>query len=223
MAQARDLPLAEAYSHHGGPMRALVKAVTAAALVLCTGSTRALAETPIDDGAVVTVRALGTTPAYPVLTRGQVVFINAQRFVVTREPLPRAQVAEAPPEPPATADDRPAAAQAGAVWVAAHWVFGPTGFSWVAGRYVAPRAGHVFVPPRWAALDGQYFFFTGFFVPRGVYVRSHFNRYYFSGTPKQQSRTTHGPYWPVGAPTRANSALTSASARDPYWPIGVRR
>jgi hypothetical protein len=56
-----------------------------------------------------------------------------------------------------------------------------------------------------------------------VYVQSHFNRYYFSGVPKNQSRANQGPYWPVGAPTRANNALTSATARDPYWPIGVRR
>jgi len=56
-----------------------------------------------------------------------------------------------------------------------------------------------------------------------VYVRSFFNRYYYSGTPANQSRASHGPYWPIGAPTRANSALTSANARDPYWPIGVRR
>jgi len=41
--------------------------------------------------------------------------------------------------------------------------------------------------------------------------------------PNRQSRPNHGPYWPIGAPTRANSALTSASARDPYWPIGARR
>ena len=67
------------------------------------------------------------------------------------------------------------------------------------------------------------FFFTGFYVPYGVYVRSHFNRYYYSGRPARQSRPNHGPYWPIGAPTRANSALTSAHARDPYWPIGVRR
>jgi hypothetical protein len=200
--------------------------VTAAALMLLLllpGAAPASAEPPIQDGAVVTVSTLGTTPAYPVLRRGKVVFINAQRFVVTREPLPTAKVVEAPPEPQTAADDRPATPQVGAVWVAAHWIYGPTGFSWVAGRYVAPRAGHVFVPPRWASLDGQHFFFTGFFVPYGVYVQSHFNRYYYSGPPTKRSRTNHGPYWPVGAPTRANSALTSANARDPYWPIGVRR
>jgi len=203
-------------------MRTLAKAVFAAALMLSIGTT-AFAETPIDDGAVVTVNTLGTPSEYPVLTSGQVMLINARRFVVTREPLPSAKVTEAPPEPQASTVDRPAAPSAGAIWVAAHWIYGPTGFSWVAGRYVLPRVGHVFVPPRWASFEGQYFYFTGFYVPYGVYVRSHFNRYYFSGLPAKRSGPNHGPYWPLGAPSRANSALTSASARDPYWPIGVRR
>jgi hypothetical protein len=193
-----------------------------AVLTLLATSAPALAE-PLEDGAVVVVNAVGTTPDYPVLTRGNVLLINAQRFVVTREPFPVAQVDEPPPEPQSIDDDRPAAPQAGAVWVAGHWIYGPIGFSWVAGRYVAPRVGHVFVPPRWASVDGQYLFFNGFFVPYGVYVQSHFNRYYFSGMPNRQARPTQGPYWPVGAPTRANSALTSANVRDPYWPIGVRR
>ena len=204
-------------------MRTLAKAVSLAVLLSCIGVAPALAEAPIEDGAVVTVNTLGTAPAYPVLTRGQVVIVNAQRLVVTREPLPAAKVAEPPPAPEASEVDRPAAPKAGWIWVEAHWIYGSTGFSWVAGRYVAPRAGHVFVPPRWASLDGQYFFFTGFYVPYGVYVRSHFNRYYYSGMPKNQARPNQGPYWPIGAPTRANSALTSANARDPYWPIGVRR
>ena len=87
----------------------------------------------------------------------------------------------------------------------------------------------VVTPPSFSAsytLDlpiGDLAFGLGFYVPYGVYVRSHFNRYYYSGMPKNQSRPNQGPYWPIGAPTRANSALTSANARDPYWPIGVRR
>jgi hypothetical protein len=202
-------------------MRALAQALVTAALMLFIGGAPAFAETPIGDGAVVTVNARGTTPEYPVLARGQVLLINAQRFVVTQEPLPTAKVAEAPPEPQTTAVDRPAPPHAGAIWVAAHWIHGPSGFSWVAGRYVAPRAGHVFVPPRWASLDGQYLYFTGFYVPYGVYVRSYFNRYYYSGPPTKQVRPNFGPYWPVGAPTRANSSLTRANARDPYWPIGL--
>jgi len=183
----------------------------------------AFAQSQDEAAAVVTVNTAGARAEYPALSRGQIMLINAQRLVVTREPLPAAMVAEAPPEPQAIEADRPRAPYAGAIWVAAHWIYGPTGFSWVAGRYVAPRRGHVFVPPRWAFFEEQYLFFSGFFVPHGVYVRSHFNRYFFSGMPKGKSMPTSGPYWPVGAPTRANSALSSAGARDPYWPIGVRR
>lgn len=196
---------------------------TAAVLVFLVGVGPAFAESPVPDGARGTVNTLRTTPEYPVLTKGQVMLVNAQRLVVTREPLPAAKVAEAPPEPQAIEADRPAPPYAGAIWVAAHWVYGPSGFSWLAGRYVASRAGHVFVPPRWASFEEHYFYFSGFYVPHGVYVRSYFNRYYFSGVPKRQSGPMHGPYWPVGAPSRANGALSSASARDPYWPIGVRR
>ncbi|MBW2376840.1 MAG: hypothetical protein JRF55_12765, partial [Deltaproteobacteria bacterium] len=127
------------------------KTLTASALMLCICAGPAFAEPSADDragaGAVVTLNTLATTPEYPVLTRGQVVLVNAQRFVVTREPRPAAKVAEAPPAPQASELDRPTAPQAGAVWVEAHWIYGPTGFSWVAGRYVVPRAGHVFVPP----------------------------------------------------------------------------
>ncbi len=200
------------------------KIVTGVALLLLSaGAAPTSAEAPVEDGAVVIINTVAATPNYPVLTRGRVVFINAQRFVVTREPLPAARTAEALPEPKTTADQRAAENKAGAVWVPGHWIYGPTGFSWVAGRHVAPRVGHVFVPPRWASLDGEHFFFNGFFVPRNVYVRSHFNRYYYSGPPQNRSGSTVGPYWPVGAPTRANSGLTSANVRDPYWPIGVRR
>ena len=162
---------------------------------------------------------------YPVLTRGQVVLVNAQRLVVTQEPPPAATVADAPPEPQVVEVEanRPSPPSAGAIWVGGHWVHGASGFTWVAGRYVAARPGHVFVPPRWAVHEQQHLFFSGFFVPRGVYVRSHFNRYFYSGARYTGSHTTRGPYWPVGAPTRGNRPLTSASARDPYWPVGARR
>ena len=204
-------------------MRTLATAVTTAFLTLVIGGAIAQAEAPIDDGAVATVTAPRTTPEYPILNKGQVVLVNAQRLVVTKEPQPVAKIAEAPPEPEAEAVEKPAPPYTGAIWVAAHWTYGATGLSWVAGRYIAPRAGHVFVPPRWASLDGQYFYFTGFYVPYGVYVRSYFDRYYYSGTPANRAGAGRGPYWPIGAPTRANSALSRANARDPYWPIGVRR
>lgn len=204
-------------------MRTQVRAATVAALISALSVAPALAETPIEDGAVVMVDTLDAEPEYPVLTRGQVVLVNAQRYVVTQEPPPLARVAEAPPAQPATSSVKPAAPDADAIWVDAHWSHGPKGLSWVTGRYVLPRAGHVFVPPRWASLDGQYLFFSGFYVPRGVYVRSHFNRYYYSGVPTTQPGSNLGPYWPVGAPTQARSAATSANARDPYWPIGAPR
>jgi len=204
-------------------MHILLQSVAAVALTGFIATAPAFAEPPSKDGAGVTVDTLGARTEHAVLTRGQVIFVNGQRFVVTQEPPPVAKLDEAPPEPRATSGHRPRAPQPGAIWVAPHWVYGPAGFSWVAGRYVAPRAGHVFVPPRWASLDGQYFLFRGFFVPYGVYVRSYFNRFYFSGLPAKQVRPDHGPYWPLYVPTRANSALTSANAHDPYWPIGARR
>lgn len=203
-------------------MRSALKAAVTSLLVLLA-TVPAAAESPLPDGVVVSVDTLGSRPDYPVLTRGRVLLVNAQRYVVTQEPLPAAKVAEAPPEPKAAEAAQPTPPFSGAIWVAAHWAYGPTGFTWVAGRYVAARVGHAFVPPRWAFYQEEYFFFSGFYVPRGVYVRSHFNRYFYSGAPKGRSGVDHGPYWPIGAPTRANSTLSSANARDPYWPIGVRR
>lgn len=175
------------------------------------------------DGAVVAVDV--ATPGYPTLNRGRVVLINAQRLVVTQELPPVATLSEAPPERQVVEVEasRPTPPNARSVWVAGHWAYRATGLYWVAGRYVATRPGYVFVPPRWASLDDEYLFFSGFFVPRGVYVRSHFNKYYYSGPRETGSRTTRGPYWPVGAPTPANRPVTSARARDPYWPVGAPR
>lgn len=207
-------------------MRAFVLTLGLCAVFAASlGTSLASAEAPAEDGVTVSINTLGSAANYPVLTRGQVVLINAQRLVVTQEPLPVASVAAAPPAPQTieVEGERPPAPSKNAIWVAGHWIYGLTGFSWVAGRYVVSRPGHVFVPPRWALFEEQHLYFTGFFVPHNVYVRSHFDRYYYTGVPKHGSQTIHGPYWPVGAPTRANSALTSASARDPYWPIGLRR
>lgn len=203
--------------------QALLGAISFTGLALSLGATSVSAELPSGDGITVSINTPGSVGEYPALRRGQVVLINAQRLVVTQEPQPIAAVAETPPEPQTieVEAERPLAPAKSAIWVAGHWIYGPTGFSWVAGRYIAPRVGHVFVPPRWAAHDGQHLFFNGFFVPLNVYVRSHFNRYYYTGAPKRGSQTTYGPYWPVGAPTGANGAVTSA--RDPYWPIGARR
>ena len=206
-------------------LRSLHRALCLPSLAVLLGAASVSADVPSGDGITVSINTLGSAAEYPALTRGQVVLINAQRLVVTQEPQPLAAVADAPPEPQTieVEADRPLAPNKNAIWVAGHWIYGPTGLSWVAGRYIAPRAGHVFVPPRWAVHDGQHFFFNGFFVPRNVYVRSHFNRYYYTGAPRSGSQTAYGPYWPVGAPTGANGASTSARARDPYWPIGARR
>jgi hypothetical protein len=184
----------------------------------------AAADSACDEG----VSGADTPPAkaaYPVLTRGQVVFVNAQRLVVTQEPQPLGTVTEAPPAPKVLEDEaeRPSAPGSTAIWVAGHWAYGASGLTWIAGRYVASRPGHAFVPPRWAELDGEYLYFTGFYVPYGIYVRSHFNRYYYSGRPTGSVGSPHGPYWPIGAPTASNRPRTTANARDPYWPIGARR
>lgn len=206
-------------------MRASMITASFAVLASLAVSASASAEPATAESASVSVSTLGSVSSYPALTRGQVVLVNAQRLVVTQEPRPVATTKEAPPEPQVfeAESDRPTPPGKNAIWVSGHWTHGANGFVWVAGRYIAARPGHVFVPPRWAVYEEQYLFFTGFYVPHNVYVRSHFNRYYYSGAPERGSQTTYGPYWPVGAPTRANSALTSASARDPYWPIGVRR
>ena len=208
-------------------LRALHLALCLAGLAVLLGAGSASADVPSGDGITVSINTLGHVAEYPALTRGQVVVMNAQRLVVTQEPKPLATLAEAPPEPQTieVEADRALAPTKSAIWVAGHWIYGPTGFSWVAGRYIPARAGHVFVPPRWAVHDGQHLFFNGFFVPRNVYVRSHFNRYYYTGAPKRGSQSPYGPYWPVGAPmgNGASGALTSAGARDPYWPIGARR
>jgi hypothetical protein len=206
-------------------MRADKTTTSFAMLAILAITVPAFAEPSASDAASVSVSTLGSVSAYPALTRGQVVLVNAQRLVVTQEPHPVATTDEAPPEPRVleAESDRPTPPGKNAIWVSGHWTYGADGFVWVAGRYIEARSGHVFVPPRWAVYEEQYLFFTGFYVPRNVYVRSHFNRYYYTGAPKRGSQTTNGPYWPVGAPTRANSSLTSANARDPYWPIGVRR
>lgn len=187
------------------------------------GNGRAAAETPRKDEIGVTAATLQSANDYPALTRGQVVVVNAQRLVVTQEPLPVATIEQAPPAPAATTVDRPPLPYAGAIWVEAHWAYGASGFTWVGGDYITPRRGYVFVPPRWASFEQQYYYFNGFYVPYGVYVRSHFNRYYYSGRPPAAVGTAHGPYWPIGASSVAAASSIGAPARDPYWPIGAPR
>ncbi|MGD8608180.1 MAG: hypothetical protein PVH21_12865 [Myxococcales bacterium] len=186
------------------------------------GDARVWAQAREEAEAAATVKTLSSSTDYPALTRGQVVFVNGQRLVVTQEPLPLATVRQAPPPPVEAVGDPPPSPYRGAIWVDAHWAYESSGLSWIGGCYVAPKPGHVFVPPRWAFVEGQYFYFNGFYVPYGVFVRSHFNRYYYSGRPSTGGASTHGPYWPVGAPS-VSPASSRPSARDPYWPIGVPR
>jgi hypothetical protein len=200
--------------------------VASAVVVTWLCATTALAQSADRPALEVGVNAPGAGPEYPVVKRGQIVMVNAQRFVVAREPLPVASVGEAPPAPRVVEDEasRPPAPSENAIWVAGHWAHGADGFVWISGRYVAARAGHAFVPPRWAVDETRHLFFTGFYVPYGVYVRSHFNRYYFSGVQRNAAHPGRSPYWPIGAPGPAKRPLTSASTRrDPYWPIGARR
>ena len=199
----------------------LSASAVALVLVLLSGSPVS-AESNQEECATVSVSTLGAAARYPVLTRGQVVLVNAQRLVVTQEPRPLAALGEPPPEPKVLEDEatRPARPSAAAVWVAGHWAYGPTGYTWIAGRYVTARVGHAFVPPRWAEAEGQYLYFNGFYVPHGVYVRSHFNKYFYSGKPQRSTTVDRGPYWPVGAPTAANRPVRGS---DPYWPVGARR
>jgi hypothetical protein len=206
---------------HGMWRRMGVWVVLVMALLLADTSARA--EAPRDDEVAATVATLQAANQYPALTRGRVVVVNGQRLVVTQEPVPLATIAQAPPPPPVAVGDPPPSPYQGAIWVAGHWTFDTAGFSWVAGCYVAPRRGYVFVPPRWAFAEEQYFYFNGFYVPYGVFVRSHFNRYYYSGAPATAAQRTHGPYWPVGAPSVVPASSSRATTRDPYWPIGVPR
>jgi hypothetical protein len=205
-------------------MRSIYLVVGAAWLGLVSDISPASADSSDSSGARVAVDGLSSGPRYPALTRGRVIVVNAQRLVVAEEPPPVARVSEPPPEPEVEGEEsRPRAPNETAIWVAGHWGYTPNGLVWIAGRYIDGRDGHVFVPPRWAEYEEQYLFFTGFFVPYNVYVRSHFNRYYYSGLPKTGSRSPYGPYWPVGAPGGTNRSRTSADARDPYWPVGAPR
>ncbi|KPK49435.1 MAG: hypothetical protein AMJ63_16610, partial [Myxococcales bacterium SG8_38_1] len=81
-------------------MRALGRTISfSATLAALFGAPLASAEVPAADGVTVSINTLGSVADYPVLTRGRVVLINAQRLVVTQEPRPVASIAEAPPEP----------------------------------------------------------------------------------------------------------------------------
>lgn len=211
-------------------MRSLAVALaTVSALLIeppsAGAQTDAVAEVASAEGAVA---AIGIRPVDPVrpfitLTTGRLLLVGGQRVVVAREPRPAAVAVEAPPAPlvPTTVLSDPPFT--GAIWVPGHWTHGADGFVWVDGRHIAPKLGHVFVPPRWAFVGGRHLFFNGFFVPHRVFVRSFFNTFHFSGDPTHNASSAirdHGPYWPIGASGRI-VGVPSSKGRGPYWPVGL--
>ena len=162
-------------------------------------------------------------PPYVTLTTGGLLLVGGQRVVVTREPAPAAIVAEAPPAPQLPVTGPPDPPFPGAIWVPGHWTHGAGAFVWVNGRHIAPKAGHVFVPPRWTFVTGRHLFFSGFFVPHRVFVRSFFNTFHFSGDPTRRASSAtrdRGPYWPLGV-TGRTVGVRSSKGRGPYWPLGL--
>ncbi|MEM8607074.1 MAG: hypothetical protein AAGF92_08215 [Myxococcota bacterium] len=160
---------------------------------------------------------------FVTLSTGGLVFVRGQRFVVTSEPPPSVVITEPPPAPPVDAILNPTETTiAGAIWVPGYWTHGADGFVWVEGRHIAPKPGHVFVPPRWVLIQERYLFFNGFFVPHRVWVRSFFNTYHYSGDPVRNRSATRdrGPYWPIGVSGRPVGTSTTRG-RGPYWPLGL--
>ncbi|MDH3201686.1 MAG: hypothetical protein OEM15_12405 [Myxococcales bacterium] len=160
---------------------------------------------------------------FVTLTKGGLLMAGGQPVVVTREPRPAAVVLEAPPAPEASVIDPPEAPLTGAIWVPGHWTHGTEGFVWVNGRFIAPKPGHAFVPPRWVFFAGHHLFFRGFFVPHRVFVRSFFNTFHFSGDPTRRESSANrnrGPYWPIGV-SRPIVGTPSKKGRGPYWPLGL--
>ncbi len=166
--------------------------------------------------------ALAQVDGFVTLTRGRLLLVGSRPVAVTQEPGPAAVVLEAPP-PPENSVEPPAAPFQGAIWVPGHWTRGAEGFVWVNGRFIAPKPGHAFVPPRWVLVAERHLFFAGFFVPHGVFVRSFFNTFHFSGAPTGRvsaATRDRGPYWPIGA-SRPIVGAPSSKGRGPYWPIGL--
>lgn len=174
------------------------------------------------------VAATGIGPVRPpaqyvTLKDRRLMLVSGQRAVVTREPGPVAVIDEEPPAPLFSARDPGEPPFTGAIWVPGHWTHCADGFVWVDGRHIAPQPGHVFVPPRWVVFRGHHLFFSGFFVPHGVFVLSFFNTFHFSGDPNHNARTAtrdRGPYWPIGASGRI-VGVPSSKGRGPYWPLGL--
>ena len=184
-----------------------------------------IAEVLESDGAVaaIGVAAPRTQTAYITLSTGRLVLIRGRRLVVTQEPAPAAIVEEPPPPAQPEVVERAEARAEDAIWVEGHWRPDDEGFFWVEGAYVEPKSAHAFVPPRWVVVEERYLFFRGFYVPYGVFVRSFFNTYHYSGDPKSPNASStkdRGPYWPVGVSGRPVGVSTTRS-RGPYWPLGL--
>jgi len=184
------------------------------------------AELGLGEGAAVAVveaRSVGPDSTFVTLSTGGLVWVRGRRFVVTQEPAPASISEDAPPAPPRDALTESTAPFENATWVQGHWRHDGDGFSWVEGRHIARKPGHVFVPPRWVCIGNRYLFFDGFFVPHRVWVRSFFNTFHFSGDPSQQAERTardRGPYWPIGVSGRP-VGVQARSGRGPYWPLGL--
>jgi len=167
--------------------------------------------------------ASAQTDAFVTLTKGGLLMAGGQPVVVTQEPGPAAVVLEAPPPPQVRFTDPPRSPFTGAIWVPGHWTHGAEGFVWVDGCHIAPKPGHAFVPPRWVFAADRHLFFSGFFVPHRVFVRSFFNTFHFSGDPTRRASSAtrdRGPYWPIGV-SRPIVGAPSSRGRGPYWPLGL--
>ena len=178
------------------------------------------------NGATVAVlggRQLDPDAPFVTLSTGGLFLIRGQRVIVTQEPPPVAVLTDAPPPPPADALQAPTELAPNTIWVPGRWTHGEDGFVWVAGREIATKPGHAFVPPRWVFVNGRHLFFSGFFVPHRVWVRSFFNTFHFSGDPSRQQVSVNardrGPYWPIGLSGRPG--VSASRGRGPYWPIGL--
>lgn len=213
-------------------MRSSAHLVAAAAFVLLVSASSVSANLSVEEEVALEAREVEPGSGFAVVNQGEVRLVQGRRMLLVEEPAPVTILDEAPPAPLTTRSRQPSQPFPGAVWVPGHWSFEAGDFFWIEGRHIAPVAGHVFVPPRWVFVDQQHLFFTGFFVPFGVIVRSHFGRFFLSGQPTVVQRGTvpgtaarrdRGPYWPVGASGSPTTAFRGARGRGPYWPVGLGR
>lgn len=172
--------------------------------------------------AIVVPSQVDTDSTFITLSTGSLVFVRGQRFVVAAEPAPATVLSDPPPPPGDVAGPTDSPVE-GATWVPGYWAPFDEELVWITGCYVDPKPGHAFVPPRWVAVGGRHLFFEGFFVPYGVWVRSFFNTFHFSGDPRARATAAtrdRGPYWPIGF-RGPSVSVSTAPGRGPYWPLGL--